>query len=169
MIRAMGEGLVFVAQRPTISYDILSNTATKIIFRVTVDTDLMAKILNLDESQEKYLRTLPVGEAIAMIPGEAMSFRLGIPKVVKSEKTQSQTTGKSIVKEILQLVADGWDTIELLHEKLPYTIEELNDAVSLLIHNKPPLLTRFGMFLTPTKHGLMVLQDTLSVAEAKQK
>ena len=169
MIRAMGEGLIFVAQRPTISYDILSNTATKIIFRVTVDTDLMAKILNLDDSQEKYLRTLPIGEAIAMIPGETKPFRLGIPKITKAEKTSPAISRKSVIKEILQLIADGWDTVELLHEKLPYTIKELNDAISLLINNKPPLLTRFGMFLTPTKHGLMVLQDTFSMAEAKQK
>lgn len=66
--RATGQGVVVVSTRPTISSNILANTATKVVFRLPYDSEVGARFLSLDEEQEKYLRGLEVGRALISIP-----------------------------------------------------------------------------------------------------
>lgn len=66
--RATGQGVVVVSTRPTISSNILANTATKVVFRLPYDSEVGARFLSLDEEQEKYLRSLEVGRALISIP-----------------------------------------------------------------------------------------------------
>jgi hypothetical protein len=66
--RATGQGVVVVSTRPTISSNILANTATKVVFRLPYDSTVGARFLSLDEEQERYLRGLEVGRALISIP-----------------------------------------------------------------------------------------------------
>ncbi|MBD3405591.1 MAG: DUF87 domain-containing protein [Candidatus Lokiarchaeota archaeon] len=67
--RATGQGVIVVSTRPNISSNILANTATKITFRLPYDSSIGGRFLALEELQEKYLRTMQRGRAIAIFPG----------------------------------------------------------------------------------------------------
>ncbi|NWF94704.1 MAG: DUF853 family protein [Candidatus Thorarchaeota archaeon] len=66
--RATGQGVIVVSTRPNVSSNVLANTATKFVFRLPYDSSLGAKLLSIDEHQERHLRSLRVGRALASIP-----------------------------------------------------------------------------------------------------
>ena len=89
-VRSFGEGLIFVAQRPTISENILANAGIKILFRNAWESATLARYINLDKTQEEYLKTLPVGEAIAMVPEYPYPFRIILKRAkIKRKKEVS--------------------------------------------------------------------------------
>jgi len=67
--RATGQGVIIVSTRPNVSSNILANTATKVTFRLPYDSILGARLMSLDSSQEKYLRTMKRGRALIVMPG----------------------------------------------------------------------------------------------------
>ncbi|MHA1771164.1 MAG: ATP-binding protein [Candidatus Thorarchaeota archaeon] len=66
--RATGQGVIVVSTRPNISSNILANTGTKIVFRLPYDSQVGARFLSLNETQEKYLRSLKTGVALITTP-----------------------------------------------------------------------------------------------------
>jgi hypothetical protein len=74
--RALGEGMILVSPRPTISENILANSGTKVMFRCPYDSRRVARFLNLNEVQENYLKVLPKREAIIMMPDYPYPFRI---------------------------------------------------------------------------------------------
>ncbi|MFW9845502.1 MAG: ATP-binding protein [Candidatus Thorarchaeota archaeon] len=67
--RATGQGVVTISTRPNVSSNILANTATKVAFRLPYDSPVGARFMSLDESQERYLKTLKRGRALIVLPG----------------------------------------------------------------------------------------------------
>ncbi|MFX1263896.1 MAG: ATP-binding protein [Promethearchaeota archaeon] len=67
--RATGQGVIVVSTRPNVSSNILANTATKVTFRLPYDSIVGARFMSLDNSQEKYLRTMKRGRALIVMPG----------------------------------------------------------------------------------------------------
>jgi len=74
--RALGEGMILVSPRPTISENILANSGTKVIFRCPYDSRRVARFLNLNKAQERYLKVLPKREAVVTIPNYPYPFRI---------------------------------------------------------------------------------------------
>ncbi len=66
--RATGQGVIIVSTRPNISSNILANTSTKFTFRLPYDSSIGGRYLSLNETQEKYLRTLKRGHALTIVP-----------------------------------------------------------------------------------------------------
>jgi len=81
LLRGVGESMISIATRPEISSDIISNSAVKISFRLTDknDTDKVSNYQNLNEEQEKYLRTIPKREAIMSTLNFPFPFRIRAP------------------------------------------------------------------------------------------
>ena len=67
--RATGQGVIVISTRPNISSNILANTGTKVTFRLPFDSLLGSRFMTLDETQERYLRTLKRGRALISMPG----------------------------------------------------------------------------------------------------
>nr|MDO8099829.1 DUF87 domain-containing protein [Candidatus Njordarchaeota archaeon] len=65
MARGFGEGLILVAQRPTISDFVLANAGTKIIFRCSCDSKSISDLLGFNEQQLMLYKSLKKFEAIA--------------------------------------------------------------------------------------------------------
>ncbi|WXG45208.1 MAG: hypothetical protein WED05_00520 [Candidatus Atabeyarchaeum deiterrae] len=74
--RALGEGMILVSPRPTISENILANSGTKVIFKCPYDSKRVARFLNLSEQQEMFLKVLPRREAIVTVPDFPYPFRI---------------------------------------------------------------------------------------------
>jgi hypothetical protein len=87
--RALGEGMILVSPRPTISENILANSGTKVIFRSPYDSKRVARFLNLNKAQERYLKVLPKREAIVTIPSYPYPFRI---KTLDSELSESPSS-----------------------------------------------------------------------------
>jgi DNA helicase HerA-like ATPase len=68
MARGFGEGLILVAQRPTISDFVLANAGTKIIFRCSCDLKNISDLLGFNEFQLTLYKSLKKFEAIAQTP-----------------------------------------------------------------------------------------------------
>jgi hypothetical protein len=62
--RAFGEGLILIAQRPTISSHVLANAGTKVVFRTPYDTKKAGELLALSEEEQESLKTLRKYEAM---------------------------------------------------------------------------------------------------------
>nr|MDO8097994.1 DUF87 domain-containing protein [Candidatus Njordarchaeota archaeon] len=62
--RGFGEGLILVAQRPTISSFILANAGTKVVFRSPYDAARVAEFMGLNEEQENAVKFLRKFEAL---------------------------------------------------------------------------------------------------------
>jgi hypothetical protein len=88
--RATGQGVIVVSTRPNISSNILANTGTKFAFRLPYDSTTGARFMSLDESQEKYLRTLKRGRAIALLPNFG-SFEIATDPFVNSSNLENQS------------------------------------------------------------------------------
>jgi DNA helicase HerA-like ATPase len=65
MARGFGEGLILVAQRPTISDFVLANAGTKIIFRCSCDSKSISDLLGFNEQQLILYKSLRKFEAMA--------------------------------------------------------------------------------------------------------
>jgi hypothetical protein len=78
-IRSVGVGLVSIATRPIISQHILANSALKVIFRSSFESDKLRRTLGLSEEQEQYLKSLPIQKAICHHPNWPHPFILQIP------------------------------------------------------------------------------------------
>ena len=159
MIRSMGEGLIFVSQRPTISHNILANAATKIVFRTTIDSEIISKMLNLTEEQLEYVKVLPVGEAIASLPNFPTPVRLKINLDKKNNNLKRRRPVESHLKSsrkllILWLISEGWDTFELLQRKVNFSPIELRLILDDLINSNPQLIEKEGIFFRLTDAGL---------------
>lgn len=74
--RALGEGMILVSQRPTISENVLANSGTKVIFRCPYVSRRVARFLNLSKGQQRHLEVLPRREAIVVVPNYSYSFRM---------------------------------------------------------------------------------------------
>jgi hypothetical protein len=74
--RALGEGMILVSPRPTISENVLANSGTKVVFRCPYDSRRVARFMNLSEEQENYLKVLPKREAIVTISNYPYPFRM---------------------------------------------------------------------------------------------
>ncbi len=70
MARGFGEGLILVAQRPTISDFVLANAGTKIIFRCSCDSKSISELLGFNERQLMLYKSLKKFEAIAQTTEE---------------------------------------------------------------------------------------------------
>ena len=95
--RATGQGLIFSAVRPIISEHILANTLTKIAFRTQIDSQIIAKYMNLNDEQEKCLRILPKREAIILHPNFPYPYRFrtlefDVPQVSAREIRENNMT-----------------------------------------------------------------------------
>nr|MDO8098064.1 DUF87 domain-containing protein [Candidatus Njordarchaeota archaeon] len=76
LLRATGQGLVVVSQRPNVSENVIANSAMKVFFRTVVDSRDVASWLNLNEEQQAYLKVLPKEEAIMTIPEHPAPIRV---------------------------------------------------------------------------------------------
>nr|MDO8100251.1 DUF87 domain-containing protein [Candidatus Njordarchaeota archaeon] len=86
LLRATGQGLIVVSQRPNVSRNVIGNSDIKVFFRTVVDARDVAAWLNLNEEQTAYLRVLPPREAIIAAPTHPTPLRvktLDIDKVVR--------------------------------------------------------------------------------------
>ena len=110
-VRSFGEGLIFIAQRPTISENILVNAGIKVLFRNSWESSTLAKYVNLDSIQEDYLKTLPIGEAIAMVPEYPYPFRIAI----------TEYSGKQRLRkfEITKMVNNSNISNETVNQEVP--------------------------------------------------
>jgi hypothetical protein len=62
--RGFGEGLILVAQRPTISSFVLANAGTKVVFRSPYDAKRVAEFMGLNEEQQDTVKSLRKFEAV---------------------------------------------------------------------------------------------------------
>jgi len=101
--RATGQGLIFIATRPIISEQILANTAFKVIFRSQIDSEFLARILNLDDEQRKYLQVMPKYEAIILHPSYPYPFRIAVSsfdeklRVLANANKTAKTKRRSLI------------------------------------------------------------------------
>jgi hypothetical protein len=96
-LRAFGEGIVVAEQIPAkLAPDVIKNTTVKIVHRLGANDDrrLLGGTMNLDAAQEKFLATVPNGEAVAYSEGRETAFHIRVPHF---ERTQSLTPTKDAV------------------------------------------------------------------------
>ncbi len=62
--RGFGEGLILVAQRPTVSSFVLANAGTKVVFRSPYDASRVGEFMGLNEEQERVVKSLRKFEAL---------------------------------------------------------------------------------------------------------
>jgi len=77
--RGFGEGLVLVAQRPTISSFILANAGTKVIFRSPYDSRKVGEFMGLNEAQQEAVKSLKKFEAVVTTV-QGGPYRVSTPK-----------------------------------------------------------------------------------------
>ncbi len=81
-LRAFGEGIVVAEQIPAkLAPDVIKNTTVKIVHRLGANDDrhLLGGTMNLDAAQEKFLATVPNGEAVAYSEGRETAFHIRVP------------------------------------------------------------------------------------------
>jgi hypothetical protein len=96
--RALGEGMILVSPRPTISENVLANSGTKVVFRCPYDSRRVARFMNLSEAQESYLKVLPKREAIVTIPNFPYPFRIKTLESELAKLSPRQTDATSTTK-----------------------------------------------------------------------
>jgi len=62
--RGFGEGLILLAQRPTISSFVLANAGTKVVFRSPFDASKVDEFMGLNEEQQNAVKSLRKFEAV---------------------------------------------------------------------------------------------------------
>ncbi len=89
--RATGQGVIAISTRPNISSNILANTSTKITFRLPYDSSIGGRFMSIEPDQEQYLRTMPRGRALILMPNsntfEIETEPFSIAKYLESEVT----------------------------------------------------------------------------------
>jgi hypothetical protein len=123
--RALGEGMILVSPRPTISENILANSGTKVIFRCPYDSRRVARFLNLNKAQERYLKVLPKREAIVTIPSYPYPFRI---KTLDSEL--SDLPPPKPHAESPTLTPFGQQRTDLITESVGESFDEGYDDIS---------------------------------------
>lgn len=100
-IRAFGEGVVIAEQIPSkLTPDAVKNTSTKVVHRLLAadDRTLLAGTINLDESQERHIALLTVGEAVVFTEGMQKPVLVRMPLV--KDGSGSRTTDSQLQTRI---------------------------------------------------------------------
>ena len=79
--RGTGECLITLATRPDISEEILANCGVLVTFKTHLEKDILRRLLNLDDDNERYLSMLNDGECIIRTHSLKRPFLLKIPFV----------------------------------------------------------------------------------------
>jgi len=108
-LRAFGEAIVVAEQIPAkLAPDAIKSTTVKIVHRLGANDDrrLLGGTMNLDVTQEKFLATLPNGEAVAYSEGRESAFHIAIPHFERGQNPSSVPTKETIVAHMRSHLAD---------------------------------------------------------------
>ncbi|WXG46152.1 MAG: hypothetical protein WED05_05735 [Candidatus Atabeyarchaeum deiterrae] len=109
LLRATGQGLIVVSQRPNIAENVIGNSGVKLFFRTVVDSRDVAAWINLSEEQQAYLKVLPRQEAIIMVPQHPAPMRIRVQDVstfVSRKVTDRDITVNNMIN--YPLMYDMW-------------------------------------------------------------
>ncbi|MFW9989760.1 MAG: ATP-binding protein [Candidatus Odinarchaeota archaeon] len=85
LLRGTGECLITLATRPALSEEILANCGVLISFKEHMQKNLLGQLLNLEESQERYLSELGLGQCIIRVNSIEQPFSLIVPHMKREE------------------------------------------------------------------------------------
>jgi len=134
-IRAYGQGVIIAEQIPTkLTPDVIKNTNLKIVHRLVAadDREVLSGAMNMDESQERFIATLPPGVA-AIFAEQADHPHLVKIVDFKTDRLSSPVTDENIVKamssftkrELYQPVADYLRFIPVVSGYINTTIRDI--------------------------------------------
>nr|MDO8100092.1 hypothetical protein [Candidatus Njordarchaeota archaeon] len=122
LLRATGQGLVMVSQRPNIAENVMGNAAVKVFFRTVVDSRELATWVNLSEEQAAYLKVLPQREAIITVPQHTAPMRIRIPDVssiVRRKVTNHDIITNNMINYPLMYDMQREEEVEAKWRELP--------------------------------------------------
>jgi hypothetical protein len=117
-LRAFGEGILVAEQIPAkLAQDVIKSTTIKIVHRLNANDDrhLLGGTMNMDAAQEKFLATLPNGEAVAYSEGRESAFHIGIPHFERAQNPTPAPTKEAIIAHMRSHLADMPSATVVLH------------------------------------------------------
>lgn len=85
LLRGTGECLITIATRPALSEEILANCGVLISFKEHMQKNLLGQLLNLEESKERYLSELELGQCIIRVNSIKQPFSLIVPYMKREQ------------------------------------------------------------------------------------
>ncbi len=119
-LRAFGEGILVAEQIPAkLAPDVIKSTTVKIIHRLSANDDrhLLGGTMNLDDAQEKFLVTLPNGEAVAYSEGRESAFHIEIPHFERMQNPTRAPTREAIIAHMRSHLAEMPSVADALHQR----------------------------------------------------
>jgi hypothetical protein len=101
-IRAYGQGIIVADQIPSkLVPDLLKNVNLKIVHRLPAEDDrrLVGATMNLSPAHERFLSTLPTGQAVVFAEGRELACHLSIPNTVHQLRKPSTVPTKVEIVE----------------------------------------------------------------------
>jgi DNA helicase HerA-like ATPase len=132
LLRATGQGLIVVSQRPNVSQNVIGNSGIKVFFRTVVDAREVAAWLNLNGEQTAYLKALPPREAIITAPGHPTPLRIrtfDIGKMVRRKVSNEDIILNNMLNYPLMYDGNHDDSSDCLQREIE--VEEGNEADTL--------------------------------------
>lgn len=104
-LRAFGEGLVVVDQMPSkLVPDVIRNSGLKVVHRLTAEEErtIVGGAMSLNEAQERFLSSLPTGQAIVYSDGSVNACRICIPDHAGREGYLRESPSQAEVRTHMQ-------------------------------------------------------------------
>ncbi|MCG3148937.1 MAG: hypothetical protein PCFJNLEI_02389 [Verrucomicrobiae bacterium] len=101
-IRAYGQGVIIADQIPSkLVPDLLKNVNLKIVHRLPAEDDrrLVGATMNLSPAHERFLSTLPTGQAVVFAEGRELACHLSIPNAGHQLRKPSSVPSKAEIIE----------------------------------------------------------------------
>lgn len=118
-LRAFGQGVLVAEQIPAkIALDVIKNTTVKIVHRLGANDDrrLLGGTMNLHAAQERFLATLPNGEAVVYSEGRETAFHVAIPHFERAQRPTPCPAKAEIVEHMRPHVKEMASVADVLPE-----------------------------------------------------